>query len=150
MRRNVLVRSVQRLLPGGTQLIDVVFMWRRRSWMLGGALAAGAVTLAGLTLLDYGSPSSRTMLALAAALIAAVLGTDNRVLASTSDGIVMFEASRIRQVAVRLSAPVPGGTPIEMISSNLVLTEWRVGGERFTVPKRSQQAMSAIATSSGT
>ncbi|MEL6891203.1 MAG: hypothetical protein AAFP84_06385 [Actinomycetota bacterium] len=149
MRRNVLLRSVQRLLPDGVTLHDAVFMWRRAPWMVGAVVVAVAVALAATTLAGYGSAGGRIMLSLAIGMIVAVLGTENRVLASTDRGLQLFRASRIRQVAVELLQPLDPDVSIEMVSSNLVLTDWSVDGDRFTVPKRSQEAMTAMAATGG-
>ncbi|MEM8747071.1 MAG: hypothetical protein AAGF91_10245 [Actinomycetota bacterium] len=144
MRRNVLLRSVARLLPDAV-VRDAVFMWRRTPWMIGAVVVAVAVALAGLTLAGYGSASTRVMISLAAGLIVAVVGTDQRVLADTDGGPIMMRGGRVRQVATRVIGPLDPGDEIEMVSSNFVLTDWVVAGERFTVPKRSQRAMTALA-----
>jgi len=144
MRRQVLNRSVERQLPTGARVDAAVFMWRREAWMIAGTLAGVAAMLAGLTLVDYGTVGTRVMIALAVGLIVAAAATENRVLAQTDEQLVMFRAGRFRQVAVDVIGPVSPSS-IEMTSSNLVLTDWLVDGRSYTVPKRSQDAMTQMA-----
>ena len=145
MRRRILFNSVRRLLPDDVGLIDVVFMWRRSALVpLWAALAAVGIFLVTGLFFD-GSPSARAGIALAAGVIVSVVATDNRVLAHTSNGADLFMAGRVRQVAVRSIGPLPADATIELVGSNLVLTDWMVDGERYSVPKRSQAAMTALA-----
>jgi len=136
---------VQRLLPADVALIDVVFMWRRSAAMYLWASAAAAVAVAVAALLDYGSVTVRLALAAAAALAAAVVTTDSRVLAHTDDGPYSLVAGRVRQVATRLVGPLPDDSVLEVVGSNLVLTDWMVGAERFSVPRNFQAAMTRLA-----
>ena len=145
MRRRVLVNSVRRLLPADVVVVDVVFMWRRSGAMY--VWAAGFATLAmvAATLADYGSVATRIALAVAAALTAAIVTTDSRVLAQTDSGPFAFVAGRVRQVATQLIGPLPHDAALEVVGSNLVLTDWMVGPERFSVPRSHQAAMTRLA-----
>ncbi len=145
MRRRVLFNSVHRLLPAEVALIDVVFMWRRSGAMYVWASAAAAVAVGVTTVLDYGSVTTRLALAVAAALAATIVTTDSRVLAHTDSGPYAFSAGRVRQVATRLLGPLPKESPLEVVGSNLVLTDWLVGAERFSVPRNFQAAMTRLA-----
>ena len=143
MRRRVLVNSVRRLLPDDVDLIDVVFMWRRSALVpLWAALAA--VGLFFVTSVFAGGSAS-VGVALAGAIIVSVVSTENRVLAHTSRGADLFEAGRVRQVAVLSMGPLPADATVDLVGSNLVLTDWMVNGERYSVPKSSQAAMTALA-----
>ncbi|MFK8026394.1 MAG: hypothetical protein AB8G26_20740 [Ilumatobacter sp.] len=145
MRRRVLVSSVQRLLPTEVTLIDVVFMWRRSGAMYVWAAGAAALAVLVTTIFDYGSGTARLALALAAALAAAVVTTESRVLAHTDAGPYSFVAGRVRQVATRLIGPLPDDAELAVVGSNLVLTDWVVGTERFSVPRTFQAAMTRLA-----
>jgi hypothetical protein len=145
MRRRVLVNSVRRLLPDDVDLVDVVFMWRRHRWMLGWAISAAAVVFGVALIAGYGSVQARIGVAVAVGLVIAVVTTDYRVLAHTTGAPHLFQASRIRQVATALVGPLEPDATIELVGSNLVLTDWVVDGERFTVPKNSQAAMTRLA-----
>jgi len=89
--------------------------------------------------------SGRVALGLAGAAVAAAATTDYRILASTSSGLVMLQSSRIRQVARKLVSRPGTDIEIEPVGQNLVMTDWLVDGDRYTVMKRFQLAMTAIA-----
>ncbi len=141
----MLVASVERLLPDGVGLIDVVFMWRRSAAVYLWASAAAVVALVVMAALQYGSTTTRLALALAVALTAAVVTTDSRLVAHTDAEPYVFQAGRVRQVARRLIGPLPADAELRVVGSNLVLTDWMVGGERFSVPKGFQSAMTRLA-----
>jgi hypothetical protein len=121
-------------------------MWRHRPWMIAWASLAAAVPFVALSLLGFGSMSSRVGVVLAVALLTTVAATDYRVVAQTvGPRNYLFRASRIRQVAVELLGDLSPNAEMEVVSTNLVLTDWLVDGERYTVPKSSQAAMSRLA-----
>ncbi len=144
MRREVLWRSVRRLLDPDVDLLDVAYMWQRRRLMGTYALAAGMVCGGGAAVFGF-PPASILAIALAAAAIAASAATDYRVLAVTGDGLVLMTGGRIRQVATGVIEHLPASTTVEKLSNNLVISDWRVGGERYSVLRRFESTMAAIA-----
>ena len=86
----------------------------------------------------------RIGLALAAAATAAMATTEYRVLALTSDGLVLLRSSRVRQKAGAIIGRLPASTRVEPVGSNLVITDWSVGDTVYSVMKRHQAAMVAI------
>jgi len=135
--------SVRRLLSPDTPLVDVVFMWRRRRWALGYAAGAGAAALAIASAFGYGTWSTRVGLAACAAVMAALVATEQYVIADTGTSLELLRASSIRQVAVTSLRTISPSVPIDVVSSNLIVTEWQIGTERFSVPRRFGRAMTA-------
>jgi len=136
---------VQRLLPDGVELVDVVFMWRRSaSTYLWSSVGAGVV-VGVLSAAGYGSMATRLMLALAVGLAVSIVATDSRVLAHTNAEPYVFAAGRVRQIAVQLLGPLAPDDVIQVVGTNLVVTEWLVGTERFSVPRNFQASMTRLA-----
>ncbi len=144
MRREVLWRSVRRVLDTDEPILDVAYMWRRHRWMVPYALVAAGVCAVGAALVGFGGPSS-VAIAVAAAAVAASALTEYRVLAITERGLVLMTGGRIRQVATGLIARLPETVTVERIANNLVISEWRVGDERYSVLRRFDATMAAIA-----
>lgn len=143
MRRQILIKSVQRFVPDARP-DDVVYMWKRHPWMFGYSMLAGVAMLILVTVLGFEAWTSRLGIAGCAAVVAGVAATEYRILVATPSRRVLLQASRIRQVATGFVCDVPASTPIEPVGSNLVLTDWKVGDERYTVPKRSEASMTRI------
>ena len=72
--------------------------------------------------------------------------TDQRILVQTDDELVMLRSSRIRQYARAVVGPVPDDASIEVVSDNLVISDWMIGDQRFSMMKRAQRSMTHIAT----
>lgn len=98
------------------------------------------VSLAGAT-----EWSSRISIGLAGAAVAAMATTEYRVLARTTRGLVLLRSSRLRRRANGVIRRLEKDTKIEVVGSNLVITEYRVDGVIYSVMRRSQQEMTAIA-----
>lgn len=93
------------------------------------------------------SIGSQIAIGLAGVAVAGMATTDQRILASTDTDLVMMQSSRVRQSARSVIERLPLDTPIKVVSDNLVISDWDVGGQRFSMMKRSQRAMTAIASS---
>lgn len=112
---------------------------------------AGYVACAGLAAVivgaaaDYGTWSTRAGLAACVAAFAALAATDQYVLVDTGGSLELLRASRIRQVAVASMGAISPSVPIDAVSSNLVITEWQIGNDRYSVPRRFGSAMTMIA-----
>lgn len=145
MRRAVLRRSVTRLLEPDEALGEAALMWARHS----SGYAYAAVAWVAFTLLaivaGFDQWPARLVIGLAGAAIVLTGTTTYRVLASTSHGLVLFEAARVRQVARRISRRLPPEAEVRLVRDTLVTTDWVVDGTEYTVPKGSQRAMEAIA-----
>ena len=144
MRQRILYDSVRPHLSDGERIRDLVHMWRRHHLLIpyAGAAFVGLFVLAfvvGIT-----AWSGRVGLALAGASLAAMATTEYRVLARTTEGLVLLRSSRVRQRATELIKRLPDTTVITPVSSNLVLTEWKVNKATYSVMKRYQGAMVTI------
>ncbi len=145
MRREILLRSLRRLLRADEEVIDAAFMWSRPRLMIPYALAAfgGLVTLA--TLVGFDSWASRAGLGVAGAAVAAMATTNYRVLAQTTRGFVLMRASRVRQYAVEVTKRWSAPIHLSPETSYMVATDWLVDELRYTVPKSSEQSMMRMA-----
>ena len=144
MRDRVLHNSVRALLADTDRVLHLVHMWSRHRWLLPfAALAFGGMLVVAL-LAGVDQWSGRIGLALAGAAVAAMATTEYRVLAWTSDGLVLLRSSRVRQKALGVIGPLPASTRVEPVGSNLVITDWTVGDTVYSVMKRHQAAMVAI------
>lgn len=144
MRDNVLNSSVRSLLPKDEQLIALVHMWSRHRLMFP-FLAAAFVGLLVVTIVaGFEGWSSRIGLALAGAAVASMATTEYRVLAHTGRGLVLLRSSRVRQKATEVIDYLPDDTQVEPVGTNLVITDWRVGDQTYSVMRRHQSSMVAI------
>ncbi len=82
----------------------------------------------------------------AAAAVAIYSTTDYRVLARTPGRLILFRASRIRQVVQSVLEYYPETAPIEMVDGNMLATSWGFDGQTYTVPKSSERSMRLIST----
>lgn len=129
--------------PGET-VRNVVQMWRRHHLALPFIAGAFVVLFCVALLAGVEQLSSQFAIGLAGVAVAGMATTDQRILAQTDDGLVMLQSSRIRWHAKRVIERLPDTTPIEVLSDNLVISDWNVNGQRYSMMKRSQRAMSAI------
>lgn len=144
-RQRVLYDSVRRHLDDGERIEHLVYLSKRHRLMIPFVLAAFLGLMAVAFVAGVEQWSGRIGLGLAGAAVAAAATTEYRVLASTSKGLVMFQSSRIRQMARKLLGRLDPDVEIEAVGQNLVMTDWLIDGDRYTVMKRFQQAMTAIA-----
>ncbi|NNL47156.1 MAG: hypothetical protein HKO76_02180 [Acidimicrobiia bacterium] len=147
MRKAVLFRSVIRLLGEGSEVNDAVYMWKRHRHVLpfGGATFVGMVLLAGW--LGWDDWATRIVIGLAATAVAVAASTDYKILADTSSGLYLLDASRIRQTATAMGKQLSSGTDIKQAGGTMLAADWEVDGSLYTVPKSSEQAMNRIAGS---
>ena len=88
---------------------------------------------------------ARIGIALAGAAVATNATTDYRILARTTEGLVLLESSRIRQYATELLERLdPDTTPLERLGGTLVASEWSVGSRHYTVARSSEPSMTQI------
>lgn len=144
MRDRVLYNSVRALLRDDERISHVAHMWTRHRLVLPyAALAFAALLVLGIVV-GIEQWNSRIGLAVAGAAIAAMATTEYRVLALTTDGLVLLRGSRVRQRATELIKRLPDSTDVEPVGSNLVITDWSVETTVYSVMKRHQSAMVAI------
>ncbi len=134
-----------RHLDTAETLLDAAVLWRRHRLIVPYCLFAFAVVTGLAALAGFQAWTARVGLGFAAAGVAAMATTEYRVLARTSTGLLLLESSRMRQYAKRIIDRLPASTAIDMATSLMVMSEWIVDGDRYTVPKSSEQAMSRIA-----
>lgn len=120
-------------------------MWRRHRLMPPYAVAAFAAMLVVAAIAGWDEWTTRFAIGAAGAALAVTATTDYRIVADTSQGLVLLRASRIRQYAVEVLEMLPSGTDIEPVGGTLLATDWQVGTSVYTVPKSSEQAISRIA-----
>ena len=145
MRKANLFRSVMRFLDDGVQVVEAVYMWRRHRLMF----PFGIVSFLGMVVVaewaGWDEWATRIVIGLAAVAVAVAASTDYKVVAQTTDGLCLLQASRIRQVATRMLEKLPSDVAIEPVGGTILAADWEVGGSVYTVPRSSEQAISRIA-----
>lgn len=107
------------------------------------AAFVGMVFVAGLA--GWEDLATRVVIGLAAVAVAVTASTEYRVVAQTSDGVFLFEASRIRQAATGMIERLSPDAVIEPVGGTVLAADWAVAGSVYTVPRSSEQAMTRIA-----
>lgn len=145
MRRAVLLRSVARVLGEGVTVYEAAYMWTRHRHML---LYASAVFLAFVLFAPVAGIDewpTRLVIGLGGTAVAVTATTEYRVVAQTSDGLVLFRASRIRQVATQVKQRLEPGATLQPVGGTILAADWQVGDNRYTVSRSSEQAMNRMA-----
>lgn len=147
MRRAALIRSVQRLVEPGAVVHDAAYMWARHKWMVpyGALWFLTVVALAPIGGID--DWSTRVAIGFAVAGVAVTATTEYRVLALVDDRMVMFTASKIRQVARRKIEEIGWRSTMAPVGGTVLAADWQIGDQQYTVSRSSEQAMSRIAAS---
>lgn len=145
VRRANLLRSVARRLDAGISVSDAAYMWRRHRLIFPFAAFAflGVMTVASWAGAE--DWPTRIVIGLAGVAVAVAATTDYKVLARTSEGVVLLSASRIRQTATGDAAAVPADAQIKPVGGNVLATDWDIAGSVYTVPRSSERAISRIA-----
>ena len=147
MRREILWASVRRVLGAEMDiddLDDVAYMWHRQPRAVPIALLAGVFI--GLLAPVFGfTVTSSVAIGAVAVAVVTTAATEYRVLAITGRGLALMRGGRIRQVAKPPVEWLPDSIGVERVSSNLVISEWRIGDRRFSVLRRFESTMAAIA-----
>ncbi len=119
-------------------------MWTRHHLWLPYAAGAFLAMLAVAVVVGVEQWGGRIGLAIAGGAIAAMASTEYRILALTSEGLVLLRSSRVRQKATELIERLPSSIEIAPVGGNLVMTDWRVGSVVYSVMKRHQAAIVAM------
>jgi len=145
VRQKMLYRSVQRLVDSDEQVEHLVYLWSRHRLMVPYSVFAGLVVFIVAWVAGIEQWGGRIACGLGGAAVGAAATSDYRVLVQTNASLVLMKASRFRQVATGVHTRLDSDTVIEPIGTTLVMTEWIVGERQYSVMKRFQQAMVAIA-----
>lgn len=145
MRRAVLLKSVQRVMGPHVQVLDAAYVWNRHHWVTPFSLIvlAGIIFLAPVAGID--SWPTRIVLGLAGVGVAVMATTTYHVLALTDRGMVLLDASRIRQIATAHDRDLDPTVSLELLSGTVINSDWKVGDRTYTVPLSSQKAMERMA-----
>lgn len=146
VRRRVLFRSVQRLLPTET-VHAAAMLWRLHPHVLPITVAAVVgVTAVGAAIGAAGA--TIVLVAVATAAATAGLTRSYRVLALTDDSFVMMRGSTVRLQAREVLARLPFDIEVRKAGGSLLTTEWRVDGITYTVRREWEKAMEEMASRS--
>jgi hypothetical protein len=145
MRRAVLFRSVSRVLGDQVIVREAAYVWQRHKWMVhyGAAVFAAVALLAPIGGIE--DWPTRIAIGAAAVAVAVTATTDYLVVAQTDEGLALFKASKIRQIATELKEHLPADVEMAPVGGTLLATDWQVGKHRYTVPRGSDQAMQRMA-----
>lgn len=146
LRRTILHRSIERHLDPDEQLRHAVVMTSRHRWFVPYALGSGAVIFLVASATGVETLLSRLVLAACGVAVAAIATTEHTVLAETDRGLVLLRSSRIRQYATSLVRRLPSDTPVTMVGSTVITSDWRVDGVVYTLTKRWEATMRRIST----
>lgn len=141
LRQTVLIRSVDRLLPPGEQAASAIMLFSRHHLFFPYAIGAGVVVFIAALLAGIPGLTNQIILAACGVAIAAMATTNHVVLAQTNLDLLLFRSSRVRQYAKKFLERIPDDTPIEMISGNVITSDWKIGTRIFTLTKRWEAAM---------
>jgi hypothetical protein len=89
--------------------------------------------------------ATRIVIGLAGVAVAVAASTEYKVVAQTTDGLFLLQASRIRQAATRMLEKLPSDVTIEPVGGTILAADWAVAGSVYPVPRSSEQAISRIA-----
>ena len=144
MRERVLYNSTRVLLEEEERIRHLVHMWGRHRLSVPYIVGAFGLFLVLAFVIGIEQWGGRLGLAFAGGAIAAMATTEYRILALTTESLVLLRSSRIRQKATSLLRRLPDDAEVAPVGSNLVITDWSVAGEVYSVMKRQQSAMVAI------
>ncbi len=124
--------------------MEAAYMWRRHRLMMPFVVGTfiGTVLVAGWV--GWDDWPTRIAVGLAAAAVAVAASTDYRVLALTSGGLVLLEASRIRQAATGMLELLAPTVTIERVGGTVLAADWEVAGLVYTVSRSSEGAVARI------
>lgn len=145
MRRNHLLRSVNRLLGPGQYSTHAAYLSSRHQWMMAFAAAAFLGLVGASAVAGFAEWSSRIGIGLAAAAVAVWATSEYRVVAATSQGTLLCRASRFRQVATGGVDHLAASVDFERTGSTMIFTEWRIGEQTFSVSKGHDRELAEIA-----
>ncbi len=144
MRRRVLFRSVQRLLPTDT-VHAAAMLWGLHPHVVPITVAA-VVGVSAVGAFVGAEPATIVLVAIATGAATAGLTREYRVLALTDDGFVIMRGSTIRLQAREVLERLPYSIEFRKAGGSLLTTEWRVAGRTYTVRREWEKAMEQMAS----
>ncbi len=144
MRHLNLLRSVQRLLPEGEQVLAASYGYARHRLSLLYALAAGSAIFVLVSLLGGYTVPSRAVLGGVAGAVAIAATTEYRIFARTTTGFVLLRGSRIRLAATAVLRRLEPDTTVAPVGGNLITVEWEIDGRLYSVPKRADAHLARV------
>ena len=144
MRRRVLYRSVQRLLPADN-VHTAAMLWDLHPQVVPITVAA-AVAVAAIGAAAGAAWATIALVAVATGAAVAGLTRRYRVLALTDESFVMLRGSTIRLQAREVLARLPYDIEFQKAGGSLLTTEWRVDGTTYTVRREWEKAMEEMAS----
>lgn len=120
-------------------------MQTRHRWFIPYAMFAGIFMLIVGVLAGFSGAVSYVVLAACGVAIAGMATTEYSVLAITNDRLLLCRASRIRQRAIELSRELDEPVQLSMVGSTTITSDWDVDGVIYTLTKRWEPAMTALA-----
>lgn len=141
VRQNILIRSVATLLDDGEQVRHVVVMFTRHRWFLPYSVLAGLGVFAVASATGIAGFGNRIVIGVCGMAIAGMATTNYWVLAETATDLVLCRSSRVRQYAKSIKIRLPTSTPLEMVGSTVVTSDWRIDGIMYTLTKRWEATM---------
>jgi len=141
VRQSILLRSVQRLLDDEEQVRSVVMLSTRHRWFVPYAIAAGIALFAVASVSGVESTLNQAVLAACGIAIAGLATTNHSVLAETNRGLVLCRSSRVRQYAKAVTRRLPADSPLTMVGSTVITSDWKVDGVIYTMTKRWETTM---------
>lgn len=145
MRYAFLLKSVQRVLGDDAVIHDAAYIWTRHRWVWPFGMGVFGVALLFAPVAGIDEWPTRIVIAAALMAVAVMAATDYRVLALVDDGLALFDASKIRQVATVRRDDFPADATLEPVGGSILASDWQVGTIRYTVPRSSETAMTRMA-----
>ncbi len=133
-----------RRLDDGEELYAAAYMWNRHRLFLHYSAGAFLALLLGSEFIGFEAWGPRVAIGVAGAAVAGMATTNYRVLARTSQGYVLFRASKIRQYAVAVLQRWPEQIELSRVGNSLVVSDWQIENLRYSVPRSFEQSMLAM------
>lgn len=146
LRQHLLLNSVRKLVDDSEQVQAVVMLWTRHRLFVPYCIFAGIVLFIVGSVSGIDGLVNRAVIAGCGVAVAGLATTNHWVLAQTDRGLLLLESSRIRQYAKRLACRLDASTPLEMVGSTVVTSDWRIDGTIYTMTKRWESTMRSLAT----
>ena len=140
-----MIASVEKALGREGVVREAAYLWTRHHWSAWFATISFIGIVVAAPLGGIEDWATRIVLGLAAVAVATLATTDYRVVADTTEGLMLLKASRIRQVATQIERRLGTTTTVEPEGGTIIYSDWRVGNMVFTAPRSSQPAMERIA-----
>ena len=119
----------------------------RHRWFVPYAAASGVILFMVATLSGIDSMLNRGVLAACGIAVAGLATTNHSVLAETTQGLVLCRSSRIRQYATSIVNRLPSDTPLAMVGSTVITSDWKVDGVIYTTTKRWEATLRRLSMS---